>query len=125
MQDDGILGGVALKFPAIRKSFKHVKAAFEAHTSTKEVTVEKLLPILKSMGATHLTAPAVNKLFTLSDLDGSKAISWREFLIVTATGYYLRPDRAPSPNADQSFAEIMHGFMVCHRRPLLRAEPMG
>lgn len=47
-----------------------------------------------SVGTPRLSAEELARIFRLSDLDHSKSISFREFLVAAALGYFLRDDIA-------------------------------
>ncbi len=109
----GIFSGLALKFPLVRRAFRNVKAAWEQQTASVNTTVSpsELGVLLQAMGAHDLTDNDIQELFKLSDLDGSKSISFREFLIAIAIGYYLR-DLDPSKERSPNFQENQRGFKV-------------
>jgi len=72
------------------------------------ITVKKLGNLLSNIGEhKKWSEKEVKALFKLSDLDGSKTISFREFLIAIAVGYFLKVD---SKNAE--FKQIQEGFRV-------------
>lgn len=113
----GIFSGLALKFPLVRKAFRNVKEAFEQEMKNRQgadstITAAQLGQVLKAMGAHDLTDQDIRELFTLSDLDGSKSISFREFLIAIAVGYYLRKGLDPSKEHAPHFVENYKGFKV-------------
>ena len=51
------------------------------------------------------------QLFRISDLDGSKSISFREFIIAVAIGYYLKPGVETQAD-DPNFQENRRAFKV-------------
>jgi Ca2+-binding EF-hand superfamily protein len=55
----------------------------------------------------HLTPSEIQTLFSLSDLDNSKSISFREFLVAVALGYFLKED-LKSAQADQQERKQAH-----------------
>jgi Ca2+-binding EF-hand superfamily protein len=77
------------------------------------ITQDKLKDVLQVI-ASHkqFTDDEVKSLFALSDLDGSATISFREFLIVVACGYFLKvdPSKDADAAADTSFMSIRKGF---------------
>ena len=92
-----------------------MKTAFELYTSAQDVrviTIDKLGPVLTALGAHDLSPDDIQKLFKLSDLDGSKTISFREFLIAIAMGYYLRDDIDAEKEQSPNFMENRKGFRV-------------
>lgn len=114
----GILGGLALKFPAVRKAFKNVRHVYDSLVSSKgleNLPADKLGVALGALGATHLSQDEIRNLFQLSDLDHSAAISFREFLIAVALGYYLRKDLDETKEIAEKgskFAETLRGFKI-------------
>lgn len=109
----GMLSGLALKFPHISKSFKNVKGVFDANTDGKDVvSAAKLKQMMNSIGAVGITDEEVEKLFKVADLDGSRSISFREWLIMVGCGYYLDDKYLASESKDPQFAETRKGFKV-------------
>lgn len=108
----GIFSGMALKFPLVRKAFRNVKSAFRKHCDdTENISVVKLGDLLHSLGAKNLSDAEIQALFKTADLDKSKSISFREFLIAIAIGYYLKED-VPASQRGPDFEETQKGFKV-------------
>jgi len=57
-----------------------------------EISLDKLSEVLHAIsgGRRHFTDEEVRALFKTADLDGNKTISFREFLIAVALGYFLK-----------------------------------
>jgi Ca2+-binding EF-hand superfamily protein len=73
------------------------------------ITLDKLHSILCMIGEKkQWTNEEVLDLFHLADLDKSKTISFREFLIAIAIGYFLKVEDSTDP----TFLEIQRGFKV-------------
>lgn len=110
----GKLSGMALKFPHIRKAFKNVKTVFDKMTDGKQgvVTADKLGAMLAELGAGDLPKEEIEKLFDRSDLDESKEISWKEFLIAVAEGYYLKDNAEAKVANDPNYEENRKGFKI-------------
>lgn len=109
------LAGLALKFPYVKKAFKNVKIVFEKHVVDKErnmVTMDKLGHLLQDLGAKNLSQQDLQSLFSMSDLDHSKNISFREFLIAVGVGYYLKEGNNAADSEDPHFEETRKGFLV-------------
>ena len=85
----------ALRFPLARKSFRSVRGCFKEHAEGEgaldgcslrfDVCRDKVLP---SIGM-HLAADEEAELIATADLDGSKALSFREFLIILCLGHLV------------------------------------
>jgi len=80
------------KFPLIRKAFdlihdEWVKLGCEGQEKT--ITRENLGGALKAICKKNFTEEEVSKLFDESDLDHSKSIAFREFLIAVSIGYFI------------------------------------
>eukprot|EP01006_Ploeotia_vitrea_P051048 TRINITY_DN67520_c5_g3_i1.p1 TRINITY_DN67520_c5_g3~~TRINITY_DN67520_c5_g3_i1.p1 ORF type:complete len:255 (+),score=133.30 TRINITY_DN67520_c5_g3_i1:80-844(+) len=111
-----LLSGLALKFPKVRRAMKNVKKVFESARVDMDVefiTADRLRPCLEALGASKMTEEEIHELFKTSDLDKSKEISWREFIIAVGVGFYLKTDK-DSPEAKQApqFVENQAGFRV-------------
>jgi Ca2+-binding EF-hand superfamily protein len=111
-----MMSKLALQFPAIRHSFLAVFNAFQnhIHKTANDIITEESSPDLKSNAprisqfgsltmdklgnvldaitqhSRHFTDEEVANLFQVANLDGSKIIRFREFLICVALGYYLK-----------------------------------
>lgn len=110
-----IFSGLALKFPLVRKAFSNVKNAFHSYVQDGkeggDITVNKLGAVMGALGAKDLSESEIQQYFSLSDLDHSKAISFREFLIAISLGYYLK-DNIPEEKRGPHFEENRKGFKV-------------
>lgn len=113
--DNDKFGALALKFPLVKKSFKNVKKVFDSHvddSTRNSVTPDKLGAMMVAMGAKNLTQQDMNELFNMSDLDHSKNISFREFLIAVGVGYYLKEGNQAADSEDKHFEETRRGFLI-------------
>jgi Ca2+-binding EF-hand superfamily protein len=73
------------------------------------IGLDKLHVLLSIIGEKKIWSNAeVQELFNLADLDRSKTISFREFLICIAVGYFLKVE----DSSDEKFLEIQRGFRV-------------
>ena len=92
----GRMTALAMSFPKIRKSFVAVQTVFEQYcrrkgNDRKELSLDKLGAALNAI-CTHkqFSDQEVRELFNKSDLDGSRSITFREFLIAVGVGYFLK-----------------------------------
>lgn len=124
--DGAIMTKMALRFPVIRNSFNTVHRAFGRYIlerSTKfaalnkgellkpihmKITQHNLGDVLRHIAHRKFSDAEISKLFALSDLDGSRCIEFREFLIAIAIGYYLEQ---PLDTLSEVEAETARGFM--------------
>lgn len=115
-RDAGPLSGLALSFPYVRKTYNNVKRVFEARAGKdEEVDPSKMGEMLRELGAKHITEEQIHELFNSSDLDESKAMSWREFLIAVGTGVYLNDHVNEEDSDDPQFKENRKGFQVAQK----------
>ena len=146
-----MMSKLALQFPAVRASFAAVYSSFQqfCHMAASDssvatatsasprmpaslstlghISLEKFPALLEHL--THhnvtFTSEQVLKLFTLSHIEHSATLTFRECLIAIAVGYYLAPQStvasALSPSAsspvsvaatDPNFDKIARGFKV-------------
>lgn len=106
----GMMAKFALQFPVIEKSFKAVRKTFKKNSVDDGHTIpaEKLRTALEQCGETRsLSDDEIAALFNQADLDKSRTISFREFLVCIALGHFLRREiDAPQ------FRMIQRGFKV-------------
>jgi Ca2+-binding EF-hand superfamily protein len=110
----GDFAGLALRFRHVSQAYRNVRSSFRQFAADEhqhEIAADKLAGALTELGATHLSQPEILALFKLSDLDGSHAISFREFLIAVALGYYLKDD-IPLHERSHDFVVNRRGFKV-------------
>ena len=105
----GILGGLALKFPTVRRSFKNVQKVFNDHAEDGSINSLQLRQVMEDLGARDLGDDEIAKLFDMADLDKSKSVEFREFLIAVSVGYYLKEDVVSD---HLMFEENKRGFQV-------------
>lgn len=105
-----LFGGLALKFPLVRRSFKNVRETFiDVAGGENEISAKLLGDVMKALGAKDVSHAECQRLFKLADLDKSDAISWREFIIAVGVGYYLAED---SQGEGPNYEENRRGFKV-------------
>lgn len=110
----GMLNALALQFPCINKSFNAVYSSFNAfHTGgdgfKQTLEVGKLQDVLHSLcPGKEFTDEEVEKLFGEADLDKDGVLTFREFLISIAMGYYL----TETESTDEHFRAVQKGFLV-------------
>lgn len=119
---EGMLNALALQFPNINKSFKLVFKAFDSfHTAgqgiKEEISCDRLADVLNHVvgdGDKKFTEDESKALFSIADLDASKSLAFREFLISIAMGYYLSPDKSKEGQSE-TFRMIQKGFKVVEK----------
>jgi Ca2+-binding EF-hand superfamily protein len=118
----GMINQLALQFPTVRRSFMAVKDAFEQFMGSKfgkdkskhKIHLTKLGAILTHIAdGKQFSDDEVRRLFNLADLDGSKTIEFREFLICVAMGYFLKGQ--DDSTATQNFKDKAKGFKVVEK----------
>lgn len=83
----------------------------------QEISLNKLGLLLNQLSYGHkvFTEEEVKELFKISDLDSSKTISFREFLIAAAIGYFLKDPASFETAATSEFLEIQRGFRAVEK----------
>lgn len=106
-----LFSSLALKFPLVRRAFRNIREAFvgEAGGAEEEISAAKLKDVMNALGAVTIDDQQCQELFALADLDGSQAISWREFMIAVGVGYYLKDD---VPGEGPHYVENRRAFKV-------------
>lgn len=104
---------LALQFDTIGASFKIVHTNFDKYHSTGEGVKEKLChnklsDTLKGITGKEFSEEEIKELFHLSSIEGDSEISFKEFLIAVAVGYYLK-ENFPE---DEEFMKAQKGFKV-------------
>ena len=112
----GMLNALALQFPVINRSFQTVWVAFEAHHSSGDgiremVTYDHLGDVLRAIATEkQFTDEEVKELFHVSSLTSTEELSFKEFIIAMAMGYYLKVE-----SEDEEFRKISRGFKVVEK----------
>lgn len=101
----------------IRAAFRHIKRAFYKFTLSStdhHIPSERLGEVLKALGAHDLSEANIQQLLQDASLSKSNQISFREFLIAIAEGYYLREDLKAEEESKRNpnFMEVQRGFKV-------------
>jgi hypothetical protein len=113
----GMISKLALQFPIIKNSFDKVHSVFEEYhvdglKGPKDmIRKDRLKDVLEHVGEhKKFTDEEVMELFHTADLDGSASISFKEFLIAIAMGYFLAVE-----SDVEEFLEIQRGFKVVEK----------
>lgn len=112
----GMLNALALQFPVINRSFQTVWVAFERHHSSGDgikemVTYDHLGDVLRAIATEkEFTDEEVKELFHVSSLTSTEELSFKEFIIAMAMGYYLKVE-----SDDEEFRKISRGFKVVEK----------
>jgi len=113
----GRMAPLALAFPKIKRSFQAVQTAFNQYckrkgNDKKQLSVDKLGATLNAICShKQFSDQEVLELFHLADLEGSRSISFREFLIAVGCGYFLKVNVAEN----KQYTEIQNGFRVVEK----------
>lgn len=97
------------KFPHIRKAFDLIQEEWTKFSEGKEkvITRESLGDALTAICKKDFTDEEVSKLFDESDLDHSKTIAFREFLIAVSIGYFINVE-----SEDAQVLNIQKGILA-------------
>ncbi|ETO28388.1 hypothetical protein RFI_08743 [Reticulomyxa filosa] len=94
------------------QSFRAIQEIFNKHAGDKKWVPKSLVkPILIELGAKEeeLTEEVVNEIIQTSNLDGDDKIEFKELLIASAVGLFLKKS---GESQTQKFQEIREGFLV-------------
>eukprot|EP00462_Mataza_sp_D1_P000786 CAMPEP_0175090524 /NCGR_PEP_ID=MMETSP0086_2-20121207/1393_1 /TAXON_ID=136419 /ORGANISM="Unknown Unknown, Strain D1" /LENGTH=221 /DNA_ID=CAMNT_0016363161 /DNA_START=50 /DNA_END=712 /DNA_ORIENTATION=+ len=112
----GFMNSFALKFPVINKSFHAVFDSFQKfHTAgnglKEQITADLAGTVLSQIAGDDkkFSDEELKELFHISDLDKTNTITFRQFLISVAVGYFLCDS---VKNEDERFLEVQSGFKV-------------
>ena len=114
--NSGMMDALALQFPNISKSFRSLydnfnKCSNEGEGFKKIISRDKIREVLQAMcKEKEFTDEEAMELFNIADMDGSKGLTFREFLISMAMGYYLKVQ-----SDDPGFRQIQKGFRVVEK----------
>lgn len=107
------MNSLALQFPKINKSFNALYKIFDKYHTTGEglkenIPSNKAKEVISQIAKEKkFTDDELHEMFHIADLNGDKLISFREFLIDIAIGYYLK-----LTTDDEEILKIQSGFKV-------------
>ena len=126
----GMLSKLALQFPAIRRSFDAVYAAFTLCCQQKgsargrgvrqlgHMSADLFPDFIRHLTRTQLTPAQLQELLTHAKVTEAATLTFRETLIAVALGYYLRPQAVGDggeEGSDSTWATVGYGFRVIEK----------
>jgi Ca2+-binding EF-hand superfamily protein len=113
----GMISRLALQFPIIKRSFDAVHTTFEEYhidggKGPKDaIQADHLKDVMEHVGEhKEFSDDEIKDLFHVANLNGELTITFKEFLIAIAMGYFLKVE-----SEHEEFLEIQRGFKVVEK----------
>ncbi|KAJ7550628.1 hypothetical protein O6H91_07G110300 [Diphasiastrum complanatum] len=117
------LNSIVMKFPIIEKSFHEVRSMFTKYDKdgSGAIELEELAHCFKDLKV-ELTGIDVEEFYKECDMDSSKGIDFKEFIVLLALVYLLgKSEKAAttykigSPSLEAAFDHIVDAFLFCDK----------
>ncbi|KAA8548416.1 hypothetical protein F0562_000099 [Nyssa sinensis] len=114
------INGIIMRFPQFKEGLKNIRGVFERYDEDSNGTIDsdELRSCLENLQL-HLTEKEIDDLFNSCDIDGSRGIQFKEFIVLLCLIYLLvdpstsshTTSKMGSPQLEATFDTIIEAFL--------------